>query len=71
MKTRKQALCLKSHFEIVSRAFRLNIHVMISNGSAPIGNGIGPALEAADVLQVLRNDPLAAPQIERKSMPHG
>ena len=30
---------------------------MLSDGAQPVGRGIGPALEARDVLQVLRNDP--------------
>lgn len=34
----------------------LNIHTIISDGSQPVGRGIGPALEAKDVLSVLRNE---------------
>lgn len=67
VKNRKHALCLKSHFEIVARAFELNIHVMITDGSAPVGNGIGPAIEAADILRVLRNEPGAPKQLKEKA----
>ncbi|MBU0586631.1 AMP phosphorylase [Candidatus Micrarchaeota archaeon] len=31
----------------------MNVEALITDGSEPIGNGIGPALEARDVLQVL------------------
>ena len=39
----------------------LHVRVMLTDGAQPVGRGIGPALEAHDVLAVLRNDP-AAPQ---------
>jgi thymidine phosphorylase len=67
VKNRKHALFLKSHFEIVARAFDLNIHVMITDGSAPVGNGIGPAIEAADILRVLRNESDAPKQLKEKA----
>lgn len=67
VKNNKQALFLKSHFEIAARAFGLHIHVMTSDGSTPIGNGIGPALEAADVLRVLRNEHDAPKQLKEKA----
>ncbi|MFC4159127.1 thymidine phosphorylase family protein [Chitinimonas lacunae] len=34
----------------------LMVETVLSDGSQPIGRGIGPALEARDLLQVLRND---------------
>lgn len=67
VKTRKHALCLKLHFEIVARAFGLHIHVMITDGSTPVGNGIGPAIEAADILRVLRNESDAPKQLQEKA----
>lgn len=42
-------------------ALGLTIKTVISDGSQPVGFGIGPALEAHDVLAVLKND-AAAPQ---------
>lgn len=67
VKNRKHALFLKSYFETVARAFGLQIHVMISDGSTPVGNGIGPAIEAADILRVLRNEPDAPCQLKEKA----
>ena len=43
------------------RAVGLNVEVVITDGSKPVGRGIGPALEARDVLSVLRRE-AAAPQ---------
>jgi len=42
--------------------------VMITDGSQPIGNGVGPALEARDVLQVLQNDPRAPVDLKEKGL---
>lgn len=67
VKNRKHALFLKSHFEIVARTFGLNIHVIITDGSTPIGNGIGPAIEAADILRILKNEPNAPKQLREKA----
>jgi len=39
------------------RALGLDVNVMQTNGIQPVGNGIGPALEARDVLAVLQNTP--------------
>lgn len=40
-------------FERVAAAHGLQVHVMKTHGSEPVGRGIGPALEARDVLSVL------------------
>ncbi len=40
----------------VGRAMGLAVHVVESDGSQPVGRGIGPALEARDVLAVLRRE---------------
>lgn len=39
------------------RALGLNVRVLYTDGSQPIGRGIGPALEARDLLSVFQNDP--------------
>ena len=41
---------------------------MITDGSQPIGNGIGPVLEARDVMRVLHNDPAAPADLREKSL---
>jgi len=45
-KTKKQALHLKSMFELIGKRLGMQVKVMITNGSQPIGYGIGPLLEA-------------------------
>jgi thymidine phosphorylase len=42
--------------------------VLLTDGSQPIGNGIGPVLEARDALKVLRNDEDAPDDLKRKSI---
>lgn len=44
---------LARHFIRVGQKLDMNIEALITDGSEPIGNGIGPALECIDVLQVL------------------
>jgi AMP phosphorylase len=46
---------LKKQFLKIGRKIGMKIHVIITDGSQPIGDGIGPGLEARDVLLVLQN----------------
>jgi thymidine phosphorylase len=61
VRSHEEALKLKYYFEVVSEAIGLRITVLITDGSQPVGRGIGPALEALDVLAILNNE-LNAPQ---------
>lgn len=47
---------LGHQLEQVAAAMRLQVRVVQTDGSAPVGRGIGPALEARDVLAVLRRE---------------
>lgn len=47
---------LKSHLEQVGSAVGLNIRAVMTDGSQPVGRGIGPALEARDVISVLKGE---------------
>jgi len=51
------AQSLSARLEAVAEAIGLGLHIHQSDGSAPVGRGIGPALEAHDVLKVLRCSP--------------
>lgn len=44
---------LGNHFKYIGGKLGMNVGVVITDGSEPVGNGIGPALEARDVLRVL------------------
>ncbi|MCW3782879.1 thymidine phosphorylase family protein [Defluviimonas salinarum] len=50
------AASLAQRLAAVGEAVGLSIAVHVSDGTAPVGRGIGPALEARDVLAVLRRD---------------
>lgn len=55
VKTEKEAVHLKGHFEHLGIELGINACVMTTDGTQPVGNGIGPLLEAIDVLKVLKN----------------
>jgi putative thymidine phosphorylase len=67
-KTSKQARHLKKMFQIIGKKLGMHVKVIITDGTQPIGYGIGPLLEAEDVMAVLRNDPLAPEDLRRKSL---
>lgn len=52
----------------VGEEIGLNVRTKITDGSQPVGRGIGPALEAHDVLAVLRNDPGAPEDLRERSL---
>lgn len=64
----RQALALRKLFEFVGDRLNLHLEVMITDGRQPIGRGIGPVLEARDVMQVLQNDPDAPADLRQKSL---
>lgn len=66
--TWQKARRLRTLFKIIGRRLGMSIKVIITDGSRPIGNGVGPLLEAEDVLSVLRNDPLAPADLKRKGL---
>lgn len=56
VRSEEAALHLATVMKEVGRAVDLEVEAVISDGSQPIGRGIGPALEARDVLAVLKNE---------------
>lgn len=59
---------LRGLFEYAGEALGLAVKVVLTDGSQPIGNGIGPLLEAEDVLRVLENAPDAPPDLKEKAL---
>ena len=53
VESRREARDLKRKFIELSKDLKIKIKVIITDGKQPIGNGIGPNLEAMDVLNVL------------------
>ena len=64
----REALALRKLFEFVGDRLGLHLEVMLTDGRQPIGRGIGPVLEARDVMQVLENDPDAPHDLRQKSL---
>ena len=63
-----EAMRLRKLFEFVGDRFGISIEVVTTDGRQPIGAGIGPVLEAQDVMAVLSNDPAAPPDLREKSL---
>ena len=63
-----EAQRLRRLFEYVARRIGLSLDVVITDGRQPIGCGIGPVLEARDVMRVLENDPRAPMDLRQKSL---
>ncbi len=68
VRKRSEAMNLRKLFEFVGDLLGLHLEVIITDGKQPIGRGIGPVLEARDVMQVLENDPLAPMDLKEKSL---
>ncbi|MDH5545742.1 MAG: thymidine phosphorylase family protein [Gammaproteobacteria bacterium] len=64
----RQALALRKLFEYVGDQLNIHLEVVITDGRQPIGRGIGPVLEARDVMQVLQNDPAAPHDLRQKAL---
>ena len=59
---------LRRLFEYVARRMGLSLDVVITDGRQPVGNGVGPVLEARDVMRVLQNDPRAPDDLRQKAL---
>ena len=59
---------LEALFGAVARSLGAQLRVIRTDGSQPVGRGIGPALEAEDVLAVLRGDPDAPSDLRDRSL---
>jgi putative thymidine phosphorylase len=59
---------LRDEFMKLGRKLGMKIVVVITDGSQPIGNGIGPALEARDVMWVLMNHKDAPQDLKHKAL---
>lgn len=66
--SKKRALELKKRFTSQAKKLGMKLKVVLTDGSKPIGRGVGPVLEANDVLKVLRNDPDCPQDLREKSI---
>lgn len=65
--TKRKAKKLKDKFYRIGKKFRLHLDVILTDGSEPIGNGIGPILEMVDVLKILKREE-GPMDLEKKSI---
>jgi len=68
IKTMRQAENLKTKFVSMCSRLGIKVKVILTDGSQPIGKGIGPLLEARDVIWVLENDRRAPHDLRDKSI---
>jgi len=66
--TAVEAMRLRKLFEFVGDHFGIAVEVVTTDGRQPVGNGIGPVLEAHDVMAVLSGDPAAPQDLREKSL---
>lgn len=66
--SREDAEALGALFEHVGKGLGMQVRAFATDGSQPIGRGIGPALEVRDVLQVLDNAPDAPADLRAKAL---
>jgi thymidine phosphorylase len=59
---------LRKLFDFVGGRFGLNIEVALTDGTRPIGRGVGPELEVRDVLAVLERRPDAPRDLLNKAL---
>ncbi len=68
VKTFDEAELLGTLFESVGEELNMKVDYIITDGSSPIGRGIGPLLEARDVLMVLQQHENRPLDLEKKSL---
>lgn len=68
VRSRDDAEHLSKKLEMVADAFELKTRILITDGRQPVGRGIGPALEAFDILGVLENRSDAPADLRQRSV---
>ncbi len=68
VRTHVAAEKLSHHLIETGAALGIKVETMITDGNQPVGRGIGPALEAHDVLAVLRNEKNAPQDLIERSL---
>ncbi len=68
VRSARAADALEELFKAVASALRLELRILRTDGSQPVGRGVGPALEARDVLAVLRCEPQAPADLRIRAL---
>lgn len=61
VRSQEMANLLKGYFESVGKSLGIVVKIIFSDGTQPVGRGVGPALEARDIVSVLKGS-VDAPQ---------
>ncbi len=68
LRTMEAASRLEARLRNTAHAFGLEVRIIQTDGTQPVGRGIGPALEARDVLSVLQNRPEAPRDLAERGL---
>jgi thymidine phosphorylase len=68
VRTTAAATTLSESLTAVAAEFGLRAEAVITDGTAPVGRGLGPALEARDALAVLRGEPDAPRDLRERAL---
>jgi thymidine phosphorylase len=68
VRNRNEAIALRKLFEYIGEQVGLYLDVVITEALQPVGRGIGPVLEARDVMAVLRREPDAPADLRDKAL---
>lgn len=68
VRSHEEALKLQYYFKAVSEAIGIHAEIVISDGAQPVGKGIGPSLEAIDILAVLQNEANAPIDLKERAI---
>lgn len=68
VRSAEMANLLKQYLEEVGARLGVKVKIMINDGEQPVGRGIGPVLEALDVMAVLQNDPKAPQDLRDRAL---
>ena len=63
-----EAIHLQHLFQSLGKNLGIKTSTLITNGSQPIGMGVGPFLESQDIIRVLKNEEQAPHDIKAKSI---
>jgi putative thymidine phosphorylase len=64
----RRAISLKRDFEKLGRYFKKKLRCVLTDGSQPIGNGVGPVLEMMDIIKVLNPKERGPRDLEEKGI---
>ncbi len=68
VRNQDDAHILAKHLQQTGKQLNLHILPVFSDGQQPVGQGIGPALEARDILAIFQNTPTAPEDLKHRAL---